>query len=215
MDASRRPARRALPTGIIALAALLPVALASADVVAAMAADRTAAQAALSLARQAFDTYVLHRERLAVPMGLPELLQERSGAFVSAVKGDAPRCCMGSLYPTQATLAEEIIAAAVAAAGLDARQAPVQPGELAGLQLIVSIVGPPESLADPGHFDPVRDGIAARGPHRTGVVLPGETRRRVLAVRWARVRAGAGPNETVEYFRLQAFRIAEAGGRAS
>jgi AMMECR1 domain-containing protein len=167
---------------------------------------------ALALARKAFDTYALRRERLPTPDDLPELLRARSGAFVSAVKGDAPRCCMGSLYPTQATIADEVIQAAVAAAGLDARKPPVTADELPKLHLIVSIVAPPESIADPRAIDPVTQGLAARARERTGVVLPGETPHLELAIKWARIRAGAAPDEPVEYFRVRAFRIAEPRG---
>jgi AMMECR1 domain-containing protein len=175
--------------------------------------DRGAAAWALSLARRAFDEYTLHRERIPTPDDVRELLRRRSGAFVSAVKGDAPRCCMGSLYPTQPTLADEIIQAAVAAAGLDARKPPVEPEELPRLQLIVSVVAAPESISHPHSIDPVRQGLAARGHERTGVVLPGETPHLALAIRWARVRAGAERDEPVEYFRIRAFRIAERRDR--
>jgi len=179
-----------------------------------LGADDTGAAAwALSLARRAFDAYTLRRERIPTPDDVPELLRERSGAFVSAVKGDAPRCCMGSLHPTQPTLADEIIQAAIAAAGLDSRKPPVEPQELPRLQLIVSVVAPPESITDPRSIDPVRQGLAARTRERTGVVLPGETPHLSLAVKWARVRAGAGPDEAVEYFRIRAFRVAERRDR--
>ena len=182
------------------------------DVVQDFAADETGAACyAVSLARQALDAYVLRRERIPTPDDLPDLLRERSGAFVSAVRGDAPRCCMGSLYPTQPTLADEIIQAAVAAAGLDSRKPPLEPDELPRLQLIVSVVAPPESITDPHVVDPVQQGLAARSRERTGVVLPGETPHLELAIRWARARAGAEPEEPVEYFRVRAFRI--AGGR--
>ncbi len=168
-----------------------------------------AAERTLVLARRAFDAYVLRRERIAVPEDLPLLLRERSGVFVSAVGNGAPRCCMGSLYPTCPTLAQEIISAAVAAAGLDIRRSPIRPDELARLQLIVSIVAPPEAIADPHSLDPVTEGLAVRTAIRTGVVLPGETWQRARMIKWARIRAGAKPEEAVDYFRVRAFRVAE------
>lgn len=164
---------------------------------------------AVSLARRAFEAYTLHRQRIPTPDDLPPLLRQRSGVFVSAVQGDAPRCCMGSLYPTQPTLADEIIQAAVAAAGLDSRKPPVQPGELTDLQLIVSIVAPPEAITDPHGLDPAVEGLVARGDEGTGVVLPGETPHLELAIKWAKIRAGVEPGEPVEYFRIRAYRIVE------
>ena len=196
---------------LLLAASLTPCAGATAaDLPEAFAKDRAGAgAAALSLARAAFDAYALRRERLSVPEDLPPLLTKRSGVFVSAIADGAPRCCMGSLYPTRPTLAEEIIAAAVAAAGLDARRRPVEPAELRKLQLVVSVVGPPESISDPTQLDPVREGLAVRSGRRTGVVLPGETRHLNRVIKWARIRAAAGPDEPVDYFRVRAFRIAE------
>jgi AMMECR1 domain-containing protein len=181
------------------------------DVLAVLAADRGGEQAAaLCLARQAFDTYCLTRTRLSVPPGLPPAFQARSGVFVSAMVHGAPRCCMGALYPTQPTLAEEIIAAASAAAGLDARFRAIRPDELSRLRLIVSVVGPPEAVSDVATVDPVTEGIAARWHDRIGVVLPGETRDRVRAARWACRRAGVPAGARPEYFRVRAVRMMEA-----
>ncbi len=68
----------------------------------------------LALARRAFDAYALRREVIDPPLILPDLLRERFAVFVSAQRSGAPRCCMGTLYPTQPDAAEEIIASAVA-----------------------------------------------------------------------------------------------------
>lgn len=174
-----------------------------------LASDAMAAEAALELARGAFDARVLRRERIAVPEDPPPLLSERSGVFVSAVLGDAPRCCMGSLHPTRPTLAEEIVDAACAAAGMDLRFPPVAPAELPRLRLVLSVLAPPEPIADARGLDPLRDGLAVRGGRRWGVVLPAETPRGELIERWARIRASAAPDEPVDYYRVSAFRIME------
>ena len=210
MPRARRPIISALCILAAATAPGRCVLAPAADLPEAFAMDRDgAAAAALSLARAAFDAYALHRQRVSVPAEVPDLLRERGGVFVSAEVNGAPRCCMGSLYPTRETLAEEIVAAAIAAAGLDARKPPVRPEEAPRLRLVVSIVAPPESIADPGALDPVREGLAVRGRERTGVVLPGETGRRDRMIRWAMIRAGAEPGDAVDYFRIRAFRIAE------
>src|SRR5580700_8029089 len=84
-------------------------------------ADEKTRMEVLTLARKAFDAYVAHRNILDPPANLPDLLKQRSGVFVSAMRNGAPRCCMGSLYPTEPNAALEIIASAVAAAGRDHR----------------------------------------------------------------------------------------------
>ncbi len=174
------------------------------------AADREGAgRAALVLAREAFDAWCLRHEQIEPPDDLPPPLMRRSGVFVSAILGDAPRCCMGTLYPTRATLAQEIVAAATAAAGMDLRFPPIRPDELKRLRLVVSIVDPPQPISDPAPLDPVTDGLAVRSSLRWGVVLPGETPHRDLMIKWARIRAGASENDAVDFFHVRAFRIIE------
>ena len=177
------------------------------------AADTTGAgPAAVHLARRALDEYCLHRVRLTVPGGLPPLLAQRGAVFVSAQVAGAPRCCMGSLYPRGATLAADLIEMACRAAAHDLRFAPLRPEELAGLRVIVSVLDPPEPVTDPWTLDPLNDGLAARGPRRTGVVLPGETGVQERFVRWAQMRAGLQPDERVVYLRLRAVRFIEPEG---
>jgi len=187
----------------------IPVSACADGLLARFEADPAAAQAALDLGRRALDAWVLRHERVTPPDDLPELLGERSGVFVSAILGDAPRCCMGSLYPTRPTVAEEIVRAARAAAGMDLRFPPITPDELPRLRLIVSIVAEPEPIADPATLDPLSDGLAVRGPRRWGVVLPGETPRHELMEPWARIRAGVTESDPVAYYRVRAFRILE------
>ncbi len=166
-------------------------------------------QAALCLARRAFDAYCLQRHSLPVPSDLPPALRLRSGVFVSAMADGAPRCCMGTLYPTQPTLAHEIVAAARAAAAADLRFPPIRPDELPRLRLIVSIVAPPEAVLDPWSLDPLVDGVAVRSAMGTGVSLPGESPHLSRLIDWARVRSRAEAGEPVSYFRVRAVRIVE------
>ena len=134
------PARRTgwLSLGIISLILMASLRLASpahAQTIAErFAADPVAAEAALDLARHTFDAWVLRHERLTLPEDLPPLLRERAAVFVSAMLGDAPRCCMGALYPTRPTVAEQISEAALAACRTDLRFSPVTPQELPRLR---------------------------------------------------------------------------------
>src|SRR5258708_30791681 len=89
-------------------------------------ADPSVRKAVLSLARRAFDAYVARREVIEPPRGLPPILGERAAIFVSSMRDGAPRCCMGTLYPVEATAAEEIISSAVSAAGRDRRFKPIK-----------------------------------------------------------------------------------------
>ncbi len=175
-------------------------------------ADPAAQRAALALARRAFDAYALRREVIEPPRPLPVLFREPAAVFVSAMRADgSPRCCMGSLYPTQPDAAEEIIAGAVAAAGHDRRFPPLRPAELSHLTLIVSFVSRPRPItaADAARLDPVREGLAVKNGDRWGVVLSGETARRENLPLWGRIRAGAGSTAPVQWFAIRDVRMKE------
>lgn len=181
------------------------------DLVAAFRADPAQGQAALALARQALDYACRHREPLPLPDKLPPLLQQRSAVFVSTMdpRTGAPRCCMGTLLPREATLAQEIIANAYNAAVCDKRFAPLQPADLPRLRVIVSIIGDASPITDPATLDPVLDGLAVCGPNETGVVLPGETADPGKMLAWGRIRAGVKPDAPVQCLRLNAIRYME------
>lgn len=175
-------------------------------------ADPESRRAALQLARRAFDAYAESRQIVVPGSNLGPLFSLRSGVFVSTMVHGAPRSCMGSLYPMQADLAHEIVASAVASAGQDRRFASVAPGELRSLRLIVSIVDRPVPIipAMAARLDPVRDGLAVRFGGRYGVVLSGETSHLDRMMAWARIRAGAGPNDIVSYYKINDIRLIEA-----
>lgn len=176
-------------------------------------ADPAAQKAALTLARRAFDACALRREVLDPPRPLPPLFRAPAAVFVSAMRADgSPRCCMGSLYPTQPNAAEEIIASAVAAAGHDRRFPALRAAELPRLTLIVSFVARPRPITadEAGRLDPVREGLAVQNGERWGVVLSGETARRENLPLWGRIRAGAGPHDPVQWFAIRDVRMKES-----
>ena len=175
-------------------------------------ADPESRRAALQLARRAFDTYAKQRQIVAPESTLGPLFSLRSGVFISTMLHGAPRSCMGSLYPMQADLAHEIVACAVASAGQDRRFQSVKSSELQSLRLIVSLVDRPVPIAFSAvqSLDPVHNGLAMRSGDRYGVVLSGETSHLDRMIAWARTRAGAGPADTVSYYRIDDIRLIEA-----
>ena len=166
----------------------------------------------LTLARRAFDTYITQHEVIDCPKDVPALLRSRAGVFVSTMApGGAPRCCMGTVYPLEADIAHEIIANAVTAAGRDRRFRPITSAEKSNLRLIVSIVGRPVPIGEQQAMalDPVREGLVVKHGDRFGVMLSGETGDRSLMLKWGRKRAGAGPKDSVEFFRMDDVRLME------
>lgn len=173
--------------------------------------DRQTVQHILTLARGAFDGYILRHEAPPLPSTLLPLLRQRVGVFVSAMRHGAPRCCMGTLYPTEPDAAHEILTAAIAAAGHDRRFPPIRPDERKGLILIVSIVGRPRPISPDAlsTLDPTREGLAVKKGGRFGVVLSGETDRVDRMLAWGRIRAGAHPGDAVALFRIDVVRFVE------
>ena len=174
--------------------------------------DPPAQRYVLALARRAFDAYVRTRTVVDPPSPIPAFLRQRSGVFISTMRWGAPRTCMGTLYPTQPNLAEEVIENAVASAGRDRRFRPVKIAELPQLNLIVSVVGTPHpvSESEAATLDPVQDGLVVKCGDHYGVVLSGETPYRQNLLAWGRTRAGAGKNTSVELFQIHDLRFMES-----
>jgi AMMECR1 domain-containing protein len=174
-------------------------------------ADAETERFALDLARRAFNAYAIRREVIEPPASLPPLFQQRIGVFVSAMRNKAPRCCMGTVYPTESNAARELIASAVAAAGRDRRFPAIKPSELKSLTLIVSFVSHPRPLpASQVHsLDPAHDGLMVKSGDHVGVVLSRETTQVERMILWGRIRAGVKPAAPVEFFRLSDVRFVE------
>ena len=126
------------------------------------------------LARASLEHYVRTRSHLPVPDNLPaELANRRAGAFVSLKKDGRLRGCIGTIAPTRASLAEEIVANAVSAGCHDRRFSPVRADELDELVYDVDVLGDPEPVASSSQLDPARYGVIVSTPDgRRGLLLP-------------------------------------------
>ena len=85
----------------------------------------------VDLAWRAVERWVREGRMAEAPEGLPEALtRRRAGAFVSIHKQGRLRGCIGTIAPTQDSLAEEILHNAVSAAARDPRFKPIRPEEI-------------------------------------------------------------------------------------
>ncbi|MBM6774510.1 AmmeMemoRadiSam system protein A [Olsenella profusa] len=126
------------------------------------------------LARASLESYVRTGKSLRLPDDLPAgLASRRAGAFVSLKKDGRLRGCIGTIAPTRASLAEEIVANAVSAGCHDPRFSPVTADELDELVYDVDVLGAPEPVADRSQLDPARYGVIVSTPDgRRGLLLP-------------------------------------------
>ena len=168
----------------------------------------------LELARQAVERYVRAREVIAPPGELPPGLTLRKGAFVTLRIKRELRGCIGTLSPTRANLAEEIIANAISAATADPRFPPLGADELPDLNYEVDIMSPLEPISGEADMDPEQYGVVVQAGWRRGVLLPAiegvTTADRQLAI--ARQKAGIAPDQEVRLFRFSVTRFREDCG---
>jgi len=160
--------------------------------------------AVAELARRAVEAYV-EEGRILEPEALPEELPDRAGVFVTIREKGALRGCVGTIEPTAATLAEEVVRSAVLAATDDPRFLPVGRRELPWLTYEVSVLGEPERVAGLESLDPQIYGVIVVSGRRRGLLLPDipglDTAEQQVGI--ARQKAAIGPRESVELYRFQ------------
>ncbi|HEX8632660.1 MAG TPA: AmmeMemoRadiSam system protein A [Pyrinomonadaceae bacterium] len=166
------------------------------------------------LARRAVETFVRERRVLEVPnLPLYSLLAQRAACFVSlkTEEGDL-RGCIGTVEPTKATLAEELIHNAISAATRDPRFLPVALSELSHLRYSVDVLSPPEP-AQFEELDPKIYGLIVEDERggRRGLLLPDlegvETAEQQFQIT-AR-KAGISPRAEVKLYRFRVRRYGE------
>ena len=166
------------------------------------------------LARRTIETFVREGRVLEVPFAADDsLLGQRAACFVSIKtdEGDL-RGCIGTVEPTKATLAEELIHNAISAATRDPRFLPVAASELPHLRYSVDVLSPPE----PTRFEDLNPKtyglIIEDGRGRRGLLLPDlegvETAAQQLQItaRKAGISSGAGD---VKLYRFRVRRYGE------
>ena len=130
----------------------------------------------------------------------------QAGTFVSLHRRGQLRGCIGTFGPTQENVAEEIIHNSISSATQDPRFTPVEPRELADLEINVDVLSTPEPVSDLEELDPKRDGIIVSAGRRLGLLLPDLDGVDTVAqqIDICRHKAGIGPNEPVQ---LQRFTV--------
>lgn len=160
------------------------------------------------IARLALESAVKGEADIKIPPGLPPEFQEPGAVFVTLKKKGALRGCIGTIYPAQKNLLEEIMANALSAGLRDPRFSPVTAEELDELDYSVDVLTEPEKVEDISNLDPQVYGIIVRSGARTGLLLPAlEGINSVeLQMDIARRKAGIARSEPFEIYRFQVKR---------
>jgi AmmeMemoRadiSam system protein A len=165
------------------------------------------------LARRTIETFVREGRVLEVPSVADDsLLGQRAACFVSIKTGEGDlRGCIGTVEPTQATLAEELIHNAVSAATRDPRFLPVSASELPHLRYSVDVLSPPE----PTRFEdlnPKTYGLIIEDRRgRRGLLLPDLEGVETAAQQFQITARKAGISSGAEDVKLYRFRVRRYG----
>ena len=161
----------------------------------------------VKLARRSLESYILHGKTVELPEDLPpEMYTQKAGAFVSIHKEGQLRGCIGTILPTEDSVALEIIQNAISASVRDPRFSPIRPDELPLLEIHVDVLGEPEDIDSEEELDVKRYGVIVQKGGRRGLLLPDlpgvDTVEEQIDI--AKRKAGIGPEEKV---RLQRFEV--------
>ena len=173
-----------------------------------------------ALARRAVETFVREgrapRADEVLAGESSSVLARPAACFVSIKTAEGElRGCIGTVEPSRASLADELVANAVSAATRDPRFPPVAEPELSGLRYSVDILHEPEP-AEFADLDPKVYGVIVEdeGARRRGLLLPDIAGVETAAdqVQIAARKAGIGPREPVRLYRFRVERFRENFG---
>ncbi len=163
----------------------------------------------VALARRAIEAYVREGKEIAPPAELSTEMRGRAGAFVSLHAHGDLRGCIGTIEPTQANLALEVIRNAIMASTQDPRFLPLRPSELSTLEISVDVLSTPEPVASMEDLDPKRYGVIVQSGPRRGLLLPDLDGVDTVEcqVDIARQKAGISRHEPVQLYRFEVHRF--------
>ncbi len=162
----------------------------------------------VALARRAIERFVCDGVILSPPEALSDEMKQRAGTFVSLHCGGELRGCIGTIEPTCANVAAEIIANAISAATRDPRFPPMDREELADLDISVDVLTEPEPISSLEKLDPKRYGVIVQKGSRRGLLLPNlegvDTARQQVDI--ALRKAWIDPDEPYRMYRFEVIR---------
>lgn len=161
------------------------------------------------LAKKAIAEFVINRKRLTPPADLPADMLRKAGVFVSLKKRGELRGCIGTFLPVSASIYQEIVRNAIAAATEDPRFPRVGAEELEAISYSVDVLSEPEKVESISDLDPKKYGVIVSRGHMRGLLLPDlegvDTVEEQLRI--TKMKAGISPNEDdVDIYRFMVKR---------
>ncbi|MBI3873311.1 MAG: AmmeMemoRadiSam system protein B [candidate division Zixibacteria bacterium] len=109
--------------------------------------------------------------RLECPEAPTQRLQEKRGVFVTLTAQGHLRGCVGYVRPYK-PLVDAVWEMAESAARRDHRFLPVEPSEVDGLEIEITVLSPLQKIANPDQVLVGRHGVIVSQGHQAGVLLP-------------------------------------------
>ena len=163
----------------------------------------------VQLARRTIEQFVRRGTTPAPPALDDAALPPRAGAFVSLHRDGMLRGCIGTIGPTQPTLAEEIIHNAVQAATADPRFPAVTADELRSLEIKVDVLHRAEPIDSLEDLDPKVYGVITTCGWRRGLLLPDlegvDTCDEQVAIAMGKAGIAAGEPISLERFKVDRY----------
>ena len=127
----------------------------------------------VKLAKNTIDEYIKNNRIIEIPYNInKELLNNRKGVFVSIHKFNELRGCIGTIYPTTSSIAQEIINNAISASTKDYRFDPIEEDELKYLEINVDVLTTPEFIKSKDELDIKKYGVIVSSGYKRGLLLP-------------------------------------------
>ena len=163
----------------------------------------------VSLAKRTIETYIKEHKKIEVPRSLPkDMLEKRSGVFVSIHKLGQLRGCIGTFLPIQDSIAKEIIENAISASTRDPRFPAITDDELKDLEINVDVLTTPEKIDSKDKLDPKKYGVIVSKDYKRGLLLPDLDGIDTVdeQIRIAKEKAGIAASEEVSLERFEVVR---------
>jgi MEMO1 family protein len=165
--------------------------------------------APVALARETIERYVRDGTEPSAKSLDDPALPSRAGAFVSLHRNGELRGCIGTIGPTQDSLADEIAHNAVSAATADPRFPPVTVAELDDLEIKVDVLHEPEGVDSLNELGPCVYGVITTCGYRRGLLLPDlegvDTCEQQVAIAMSKGGIRTGEPVSLERFRVDRY----------
>ncbi len=127
-----------------------------------------------------------------------------AGVFVTLSHHGKPRACWGSVYPQHRNVVESTVYATLGALTKEYRYKPITRAEWKTLKPQVTVVQGLEPIDTIRAINPFQDGLLVRAGGKSGVMLPGEAKDAFYQLVQCKLKAGIGPKESFQMYRIVA-----------